>query len=271
MKDLPLPPFVLALLPVAQGILKAIAILVLGWIVSKWANRLARAGFKVKKVDSAVSGFLSSILQYTVLAAAVLSALGTVGIQTTSLVAVFASAGFAIGAALQGSLASFASGVMILLFRPFDLDHKITADGFTGVVKEIGLFATTLLTDNNETILIPNSAVTKGSIVNHSAQGTLRGVIAVSVEWGTDLARVTEVLLGSAKQSKLVLEEPAPAVVVTSVSKGFELGVAVWSTPGDLGDALAQVRSAIHADLVAAGIEVPSGAVVVHVQPRGAA
>jgi small conductance mechanosensitive channel len=265
MNALPLPPFVLALLPIAQGVLKAFAILALGWIVSKWVNRLARAGFKVKRVDPAVSGFLAALMQYTVLAAAVLSALGTVGIQTTSLVAVFASAGFAVGAALQGSLASFASGVMILLFRPFDLEHKITADGHTGVVKEIGLFATTLLTVDNETVLIPNSAVTKGSIVNHSAQGTLRGIVGVTVAWGNDLPRITEILLASAKKSALVLQDPAPAVIVTNVQKSLDLGLAVWTKPADQSAGLHEVRAAVHEDLLAAGIEVPPGAVFVQV------
>ncbi len=265
-----LPPFVLALLPIAQGVIQAIIILTLGWIVSKWVNRLARAAFKVKKIDPAVSGFLAALLQYTVIAAAVLSALGTVGIQTTSLVAVFASAGFAVGAALQGSLASFASGVMILIFRPFDLEHKITADGFTGVVKEIGLFATTLLTVDNETVLIPNSAVTKGSIVNYTAQGTLRGTVAVTVAWATDLPRVTEILLAAARKNALVLAEPAPAVVVSNVAKSLDLGLCVWAKATDLTAALHAVRTAVHDDLVAAGIEVPPGAVFVQVQRNAA-
>src|SRR6185369_15471237 len=114
------------------------------------------------------------------LAAAVLSSLDAVGVHTTSLVAIFASAGLAVGLALQGSLASFSSGVMILFFRPFTLGDKVTIAGHTGIVEDIGLFATTLLTPDNETIIVPNKAVTDGSIVNFNTQGTLRGHVIVN-------------------------------------------------------------------------------------------
>ena len=135
---------------------------------SKWAHRLARKAVGTRKLDEALGRFVAAIVQYTVLAATIITALGAVGIQTTSLVAVFASAGLAVGLALQGSLGNFASGVMLLFFRPFNLGDKIPGGGPHRRRRRIGLFATKLLTADNETIIVPNSAVTGGSIVNYT-------------------------------------------------------------------------------------------------------
>ena len=104
------------ILPILKGVALALLILVLGWLVGKWTNRLVLSSFRTRKLDEALARFLGGIAQYTVLAAAVVSALGTVGIQTTSIMAILASAGLAVGLALQGSLSNFASGVMILFF-----------------------------------------------------------------------------------------------------------------------------------------------------------
>jgi small conductance mechanosensitive channel len=258
-----IPDFVKPYLPRLEGLLIAVAIFAGGWIASKWANRLTRRGFKARQLDPALGGFLASMLQYTVVAAAVITALGQVGIHTTSLVAVFASAGIAVGLALQGSLSSFASGVLILFFRPFDIDHKITAAGHTGVVKEIGLLATTLLTADNEEILVPNSAVTGGSIVNFSAQGTLRSHVAVSVAFGNDVAKVSGVLLGAAKKVALVLRDPAPSVAVAGAGKSLDLVLLVWSKATDQSDALHLVRTAVYDDLRAAEIPMPEPSIVI--------
>ena len=118
MDAIPIPEAMKPYMPLAKGILIAIAILVVGWMVSKWASRLTRRTFSHRKLDQALAGFVASMVQYALLAVAVITALGAVGLQTTSLVAVFASAGLAVGLALQGSLGNFASGVMILLFAP---------------------------------------------------------------------------------------------------------------------------------------------------------
>ncbi len=249
--------------PAARALLAAVAILVAGWLLGKSANRLVRRFFQAREMDVALGGFLASAFQYAVIAASVITALGAVGIQTTSLVAIFASAGFAVGLALQGSLESFASGVMILFFRPFDLDHKISAAGQTGVVRDIGLFATTLVTADNEVILIPNKEITKGSIVNFSAQGTLRGGVVVHLAWGNDPESLRDLLLGAAKKCDLVLSDPAPDVVVSSVAKGLEMTIHVWAKSTDLGPALSRVRTLVHDALLAARVEIEPDAVAV--------
>ncbi len=259
-----IPEAIRPYLPFIQGVLVAIALLIVGWIASKWVNRLTRRGFQAKKLDQALGGFLAAMLQYTVLAAAVIAALGAVGIQTTSVVALFATAGLAIGLALQGSLSNFASGVMILFFRPFNIDHKITAGGHTGVVTDIGLFATTLLSPDNETMIVPNSAITGGTIVNFTSKGTLRGHVNVGVANGSDVAKTCEVLLAAARRTKLVLAEPAPAVAFVSIGpRALELTILAWTNTSDYLDMLHDLRRAAYEDLNAAGIEIPVSQVVI--------
>ncbi|MEE8589784.1 MAG: mechanosensitive ion channel family protein, partial [Spirochaetia bacterium] len=184
-------------MPLIINIIYAIIIFVVGWTISRWVHVLLLKALKKAEIDEALTRFLASISQYLVLAATVIVALDKVGIETTSLVALLATTGLAIGLALQGSLAHFASGVMILFFRPFALGDWITAGGQAGKVDDIGLFATTILTPDNEKIILPNSAITDGSIVNHTTRGTRRGNIELGIAYGSDLAQAMEVMLKS--------------------------------------------------------------------------
>ncbi len=256
MDAIPIPEAMKPYMPLATSILIAIAIFVVGWIVSKWAYRLTRRTFSHRKLDQALAGFVASMVQYALLAVAVITALGAVGLQTTSLVAVFASAGLAIGLALQGSLGNFASGVMILLFRPFNIGDKVTAAAHTGVVSDIGLFATTLVTGDNETIIIANGAVTGASIINFTKLGTLRGQVQVVLAFGTDARQAVALLEKAATRAKLVLATPAVAVALSGLGpRGLEFTVMPWANAGDYLDMLNNVRHAIVEDLNAAGMK----------------
>ena len=252
-------------MPLIEGIALAILIFFIGWIVSKWANKITARVLRRSKVDEALCRFLGTIAQYTVLAATVISALGAVGVETTSLVAVFASAGLAVGLALQGNLANFASGVMILFFRPVNLEDLVTVGGHTGFVKDIGIFASTILTPDNEKIIVPNSAITGDAIVNHTAMGTRRGAIDVGVAYGSDLQQVQQVLLKAATLSPVVLKDPAPAIAFVGLgASSLDLKVFVWCQSADYLDMLHQVRTAVYDELNAAGIEIPFNQIVVH-------
>ncbi|HUS63516.1 MAG TPA: mechanosensitive ion channel domain-containing protein [Kofleriaceae bacterium] len=258
-----IPAWLVPYVPAIRGTLIALGIFIGGWIAAKWANRLTRRAFGTRKIDEALGRFIASIAQYTVLAAAVITALGAVGIQTTSLVAVFASAGLAIGLALQGSLGSFASGVMILFFRPFNLKDKVTVGGHTGCIDDIGLFATTLITADNETIIVPNSAVTSGSIINFTRRGTLRGAVTVGLAYGTDVGKALVVLTTAAEQTKLVLKDPAPAVAFAGLgARTVDFTVLAWSTADDYLAMLHNLRRSIYEALAAAGIQVPVNQIV---------
>ncbi len=252
-------------IPLVQGILLAIVIFVVGWIASKWARALVVGMFRRRRMDEALGRFLGSLAQYAVLAAAVIAALGAVGIETTSLVAIFASAGLAVGLALQGNLANFASGVMILIFRPFDLGDIITAGGHTGAVDDIGIFATTLVTPGNEKIIVPNAAIMGGSIVNLTTLGNRRAEIDVGVAYGADVGQVMEVLARAAASADLVLADPAPAVAFVGLgASSIDFKVLVWAKSTDWIPVQHNVRRAVYEALNEAGIDIPFNQIVVH-------
>jgi small conductance mechanosensitive channel len=243
----------------------ALLILIIGWIISKWVNSLTRKVLLGRKIDEALSRFLGQIAQYVVLAAALIAALEAVGVVTTSLIAILGSAGLAVGLALQGNLGHFASGVMILFFRPFGLGDIISAGGHTGLVDDIGLFATTLKTPDNEKAIVPNGGVTGGPIVNHTVLGQRRGSIEVGVAYGSDLAKVIEILEKAAKRADLVLADPAPAVAFVGLgASSLDLVVMPWSTSDDYLGMLHNVRTAVYEELNAAGVDIPFNQIVVH-------
>ena len=257
----PLQPFMPLLVSVAYAIL----IFVVGWLASKWLYALALRVLRQSKVDEVLSRFLSSFVQYLVLAATLIVALEEIGIETTSLVALLASAGLAIGLALQGSLGNFAAGVMILFFRPFTLGERVTAGGQTGNVEDVGLFATTLLTPDNEKVIIPNGSITSGSIVNHTTMGTLRGNIEIGVAYGTDLSTVMEVMMTACKRTELVLEDPAPSVSFVGFgASSLDFVIRPWAKLSDFGGMLQGVRIALYEELNRAGIDIPFDQIVVH-------
>ncbi len=260
-----LPVFMKPYAELIAGVVIAIAILVMGWIVAKITEKAIRKALGKAKTDEALGRFIGSLTRYAVLAATVIAALGAVGVQTTSVVAIFASAGLAIGLALQGSLANFASGVMILLFRPFALADFVTVGGNTGVVDDIGIFATTLVTPDNETIIVSNKAVTGGTIMNFTRRGTRRGSVDVGVNYGAKIEEVIPILEAAGKKSALTLDDPAPAVAFVNLgASSLDFKVLVWSKAADYLGMLHEVRTNVYDGLNAAGIEIPYQQIVVH-------
>ncbi len=247
------------------GAAKAILIFVIGWIAAKWTNRFGLALFRKRKLDEAVSRFLASLLQYAVLAAAVVAALGAVGVETTSLIAILGSAALAVGLALQGSLANFASGVMVLIFRPFTIGDVVTAAGHTGKVDEIGLFATILITPDNQKVIIPNAQATGGSIVNVTVLGTRRVVVEIGVAYGSDPDEVMKLLIGAAKSIENVLDDPEPAAALTGFgASSVNYTVFSWAKSADWLGVTGATRVAVYNALNEAGIEIPFDQVVMH-------
>jgi len=260
-----LPPALAPYAPLIWAVAKALIIFSLGWMASKWAHSLGLKLFRARRVDEAVARFLAVFCQYIVLIATVIAALGTVGFQTTSLVAVLGSAALAVGLALQGSLSNFASGVMILVFRPFSIDDVVTVGGNTGTVKEVGLFATTLVNADNHRITIPNAQVTGNSIVNLTVMGTRRGTIDVGVAYGLEPARVIEVAKAAVQTVEGVLVEPEPSVMLMEFGESsVNFRVFAWAKSADWWGAMGRCRIAVYEALNAAGIEIPFNQVVVH-------
>lgn len=243
----------------------AIGIFIVGWIASKWIHSVVGSVLRRRQIDEALTRFVASLAQYAVLAMAVIAALDRAGVPSTSFVAILGSAGLAIGLAMQGNLGHFASGVMLLLFRPFTLGDIITVAGQTGLVEEIGLFATTLSTPFNETIFIPNGEITSSVITNLTKTGYRRCKIEIGVAYGADIGQVCKVLKGAAESCDLVLKDPEPGVAFIGFgASSLDFVVLTSATKSDFLPMQHQVRHAIYDALNSNNIEIPFDQIVIH-------
>lgn len=250
----------------------AILTMVAGWVIGKLAKRAVLSVLKKRSLGSeALARFLSDLARWVILAVAVIAAIEKVGVQTTSVLTLLASAGLAVGLALQGSLAHFASGVMLLIFRPFDIGDVVTAGGHTGQVVDVGLFATTMHTPDQEKIIVPNGQIASGSIVNITALGRRRGVVDVSVAYGTDIKRVVEVCTQATNGVDAVESETGVTVMFTSMAaSAIEFKVLYFTSADDHLPALHLVRQACYDALNREGIEIPYDQIVLHqAAPQG--
>ncbi len=180
------------------------------------------------RVDDTLARFLSNLAFYALATLVVLAALERVGVQTASFIAVLGAAGLAIGFALQGSLANLASGGMIMLVRPFRIGDLILAGGQEGVVEEIQVFATVLRTGDNKKVILPNSAITGGSIVNYTGNPTRRVDLAFAVAGGEDVQRVKAVIAATLASVPQILKDPPPDIEVLEVGAATKLIVRPW-------------------------------------------
>jgi small conductance mechanosensitive channel len=244
---------------------QALVVLVIGWVVSNTIYARTVAMVQSRGLDLALGRFLAQIARWAILGATIIAALGIVGVEVMGLMAVFASAGVAVGLALQGNLSNFASGVMLLIFRPIDVGDVVTAAGHTGTVQEIGLFSTILHTPANERVIVPNNALTGSTIVNLTALGTRRASIGVGVAYGSDVPQVIGILEQAAKAVPGVLPDPAVAVVFTGLgASSLDFEVRCWAKNPDFFPMQGAVRRAIYDALNDAGIDIPFNQIVVH-------
>lgn len=250
---------------IGLSILHAAAILVVGWFIGKFVRSVVLRVLRSQRLDEAVARFLSTMIQYAILAAAGIAALALVGIESTSFVALLGSAGLAVGLALQGDLSNFASGVMLLIYRPFDLGDVITAGGHTGKVADIGLFATRLDTAGATVTIVPNSKITGSSIVNVTPNGLRRGSVTVGVAYGADVKAVSEILLAAAASVEECLSDPAPGVTFDSLgASSLDFSVHCSAKSADYATMIGKVRAAVYDSLNAADIDIPYNQIVVH-------
>lgn len=193
-------------------ILAALAIFIIGRIIANLITRALRATMEKRKVEPSLVGFAASLTHAALLVFIVLAALGKLGVQTTSFIAVVGAAGLAIGLALQGSLSNFAAGALILIFKPYKVGDYVVAGGAEGIITEIGIFTTTLITLDNRTQILPNAIATNGVIENYSKQGTRRLDLVAGVSYGDDILKVKKVLQGILDNEPRILKDPTPTV-----------------------------------------------------------
>lgn len=216
-----------------QGVFAAI-ILFIGVRIARFCEKLTEKAFEKKNVDKAVGSFVANIIYALVFAATILMALSQVGIETTSFIAILGAAGLAVGLALQGSLSNFASGVLIIILRPFKSGDYIEAGGRAGSVQKIEIFSTELRTPDNKVIIMPNSAIMSGPIVNFSREATRRIDLVIGVSYDSDLKKAKEVLQGVLDNEPRVLKDPAYTVAVHELAaSSVNFVVRPWVNTGD--------------------------------------
>jgi small conductance mechanosensitive channel len=212
----------------------ALIIFIIGrWVARRLAGLVEKCMTKAG-TDSTLTGFLRNIVYIGLLTFVILAAIAQLGVQTTSFIAVLGAAGFAVGLALQGSLANFAAGVLIIIFRPFKSGDFVEAGGVAGVVENIQIFTTTMRTGDNKTIIIPNGQITSGTIVNYSTKDTRRVDMVIGVGYGDDLDKVRRVLEEILKEDERVLEDPAPTIGVLELAdSSVNFAVRPWVKSAD--------------------------------------
>ena len=239
-------------------LLAAIAIFLIGKMVANWAKRLVSRVMTKGSVDPLIIGFTSSIVYIGMMVFVVMAALGQIGIQTTSFIAILGAAGLAIGLALQGSLANFAAGFLLIIFRPFKVGDVVEAAGVTGKVEVIQIFTTTLKTPDNKTIIIPNAKLGGDNIINYSTQKTRRVDLTVGVSYDADLKEVRNILEDIVSKDQRILKDPAHQIVVGELAdNSVNFFLRVWVKTADYWDVYFDCNEAVKLRLDEAGIGIP--------------
>jgi len=249
----------------AINLLIALAIFVIGrWIARMVQNTLEKI-LRSRKVDDVLVDFLGTIASALVIVIAVVAAFDQLGIPATSFMAIIGAAGLAIGLALKDSLANFASGVMLVLFRPFTKGDFIDAGGITGTVDEISLVATLLITPDNKLITVPNAMIYTSAITNFSAKETRRLDMMFGVGYDDDLKVVASVLEKICREHPLVLDEPATGIFISNLGdSSVDFSVRPWVKGADYWGVRAEILETAKFELEAAGCNIPYPQTDVH-------
>ena len=252
--------------------LAALAIFVIGRWIAKGIRRGVRRVLEKGGADPIIVGFVGSITYIALLAFVVVAALGQLGIQTTSFIAILGAAGLAVGLALQGSLANFAAGFLMIIFRPFKVGDFIEGAGVAGVVKEIQIFTTTLKTGDNKTIIIPNSKISGDNITNYSAEENRRVDMTVGVAYDADLSKVRDVLQDIISKDDRILSDPATQIAVAELAdSSVNFVVRVWTKNADYWGVKFDMTETIKNRFDEAGIGIPFPQRDIHIVSGSAA
>ncbi|MBO7188361.1 MAG: mechanosensitive ion channel [Tidjanibacter sp.] len=245
----------------------AIIIFIGRWLIGK-VDRFLKRIFERKDVEISLAGFLRNIVKVVLYLIVFLMAIGTLGIKTTSFAAILAAVSLAIGMALSGTLQNFAGGVIILLLRPFKVGDYIQAQGFEGTVKSIQLFNTLLNTADHKTILLPNGALSTGSINNYSSETRRRVDIKIGLAYGNDIAEARRVILELLAKESRILKDTEPKIIVTSLGdSAVNIDVRVWVEKADYWDVLFSLNEQIYNTIMAhPNLEFPFPQLDVHVK-----
>jgi small conductance mechanosensitive channel len=245
-----------------MGVLKALVLaLLIFWIgrkIARMVSNMTAKGLTKTGNDLILVNFLKNLVYYVLLAAVVIMALGQVGVQTTSLIAVLGAAGLAVGLALKDSLSNFASGVMLVLFRPFKLGDVVEVAGKTGKVKEIRIFSTIINTPDNKEMIVPNGQITSDIITNFSSQNTRRVDLVIGVSYDDDIKTAKSIIHDTVTSHDLVLQDPAPTIMLTELAdSSINFAVRPWCNSADYWTVYGDLLEQLKVNLEAGGCSFP--------------
>lgn len=252
-----------------KNLVIAALVFFIGRFIIKRIIMLVRKIMEKKNMDPSLFTFLDSLISITLNFVLAIAVIGILGIETSSFVALFASAGVAIGMALSGTMQNFAGGVMVLIFKPYKIGDYIEAAGFAGTVKEIQIFNTILITPDNQTIIIPNNSLSTSSMRNYSTATHRRVDIDVEVAYGTDAAKVREILEEIINENPLILKEGAyaPAIPMTAMKgSSIEFQMRMWVESANYWGVKFDVTEKVYIVLTERGIEIPFQQLDVHLK-----
>ena len=257
-------------IPWGIKILLALLIFYVGRIVVGSIVKVVRKLMSSRGMDDILVSFLSSILRWVLLLFVIIAALSQLGINTTSLVALLGAAGLAIGLSLQSSLSNFASGVMLIIFRPFTKGDFVEAGGATGVIDSISIFTTTMTTTDNKEIIVPNGAILGGNITNYSARPTRRVDMVFGISYDDDIRQAKQLLEDIIAADDRVLAEPAPVITLGELAdSSVNFLVRPWVNSADYWGLLWDTTEAVKLKFDEAGISIPYPQMDIHVDKSG--
>ncbi|GHG88309.1 mechanosensitive ion channel family protein [Pseudodonghicola xiamenensis] len=247
------------LMPLLTSAVKALVVLIVGWIVAGWVGNVIRRRInRTPHIDPTLGNFVASTVKWVVLAMVLVAILGIFGIQATSLVAIMGAASLAIGLALQGTLSDLAAGVMLVVFRPYKLGNFVDIGGTSGTVKDLTLFTTELATGDNIQIIIPNGKAWGAVITNYSANPTRRVDLTFGIDYGDDIDRAMEIILELANADARVLSDPEPWVRVTNLGdSSVDITTRLWCASADYWELKFAMTKAVKEAFDKGGISIP--------------
>lgn len=247
-------------------VLAAIVIFIVGRWIAKGFRKLVRRVMDNRKIDSTIVGFVGNLTYILLLTFFVVAAVGQLGIQTTSFIAILGAAGLAIGLALQGSLANFAAGFLMIIFRPFKVGDYIEGAGTAGTVEQVQIFTTLLKTPDNKTVIIPNAKLTADNIVNYTTKGTRRMDMVVGIGYDSDIDKAREILEDLVSNDERVLKDPAHKIAVVELAdSSVNFVVRPWVNAPDYWDLWFDLTENLKKRFDEAGISIPFPQRDVHV------
>ena len=260
-------PWVDRAIDLGLGVIAAIFILLIGWYVSGWMSRRAKALMTGRvRLDDTVALFLAAVVRYGVLVLVIVMALPKFGVEPTSILAVLGAAGLAIGLALQGTLSNIAAGIMLVFLRPLRVGETVQVGGITGSVVTVGLFTTELRQTDGLYVSMPNSQIWSSHVINYSRNATRRVEVLVGVAYDADLDQARALLLETARALPNVLDDPAPEVVITALNQSsVDMSVRAWVPAGDYIRRWSELNRNVKEVLTRNGIEIPFPQQVMHV------